>query len=163
MVLYFIEYYLKVLFRRARMCELRGNLYATLAARRNWALPLQRLRPVPQNERTQPTSHQTEKTTGEYWPCIAFRLCQIVLNNLYVFWLFFIFEIIVIVCVIFGWRTRKFGSLWSVSPIYVIFPSKKIAIFQVRAAINSWATGWCIKWIIRSAAQNAKPEIRGKI
>lgn len=47
------------------MCELRGDLDPTLATRWHRALPLQCLWALPQNERTEPTPHQTQEKAGE--------------------------------------------------------------------------------------------------
>lgn len=41
------------------MRELRGDEYAAVASRRNWPLPVQRLRTLLQDERTEPAAHQT--------------------------------------------------------------------------------------------------------
>ena len=46
------------------MCELRGDLNASLAPRHNGQLPLQRLRPLPQDERDKPTSGETQELKG---------------------------------------------------------------------------------------------------
>lgn len=47
------------------MCELRSHLHPAVAAGRNGPLPLQRVRPVPQDERPEPTPYQAKAQTGE--------------------------------------------------------------------------------------------------
>ncbi len=41
------------------MCELWRHVYPAVAPRRHGPLPVQRLRSLPQNERTKPAPHQT--------------------------------------------------------------------------------------------------------
>lgn len=41
--------------RRQGVCELRGDLYPTVATRWHWTLPVQRLWALPQDEWTEPT------------------------------------------------------------------------------------------------------------
>ncbi len=47
------------------MCELRSHLHPAVAAGRNGPLPLQRVRPVPQDERPEPAPYQAKAQTGE--------------------------------------------------------------------------------------------------
>lgn len=47
------------------MRQLRGHEYAALAARRHRPLPLQRVRTLLQDERTEQTAHQAQAKTGE--------------------------------------------------------------------------------------------------
>ena len=47
------------------MCELRGNDNAIVAARRQRQLFVQRLRTLPQSQRTTQTPHQTQEKTGK--------------------------------------------------------------------------------------------------
>ncbi len=46
------------------MCQLRGDLDAAVAPRRNRPLPLQRLWPLPQAQQRQPTAGKADKTFG---------------------------------------------------------------------------------------------------
>ena len=46
------------------MCELRSNDNAIVEAGRQRQLSVQRLRTLPQSQRTQQTSHQTQEETG---------------------------------------------------------------------------------------------------
>jgi hypothetical protein len=48
------------------MCELWGYLHPSLEAGRERPLPLQRLRPLLQDERTEPSSHQAQETAGQF-------------------------------------------------------------------------------------------------
>lgn len=48
------------------MRELRRDIDATVETGRYRSLPLQRLRPLLQDERAEPTSHQAETTAGKY-------------------------------------------------------------------------------------------------
>lgn len=48
------------------MRELRRDIDATVETRRYRSLPLQRLRPLLQDERAESTSHQAETTAGKY-------------------------------------------------------------------------------------------------
>lgn len=56
------------------MRELRRDIDATVETRRYRSLPLQRLRPLLQDERPEPTSHQAETTAGKYLSWTAFFL-----------------------------------------------------------------------------------------
>ena len=56
------------------MRELRRDIDATVETRRYRSLPLQRLRPLLQDERAEPTSHQAETTAGKYLSWTAFFL-----------------------------------------------------------------------------------------
>lgn len=47
------------------MRELRRDQHATVASRRHRTLPLQRLRTLLQDERTEQAAHQTETKTGK--------------------------------------------------------------------------------------------------
>lgn len=47
------------------MRELRRNFYSTVAARRHWALPLQRMRSLPQDERNESALGQAAASTGK--------------------------------------------------------------------------------------------------
>ena len=47
------------------MRQLRRHVDAVVATRRKRPLPVQRLRPVLQNERTEPPAHQAQATHGE--------------------------------------------------------------------------------------------------
>lgn len=74
------------------MCELWGDVDAIMEARRYWSLPLQRLRPVLQDERTKQAFNQTKKKTGKcMYSIFAFFL---ILSNLVLtgFLLFFFDE-----------------------------------------------------------------------
>lgn len=53
-------------FRRQGVCQLWSDEHTPLAPRRHRSLPLQRLWTLLQNERTEQTSHQTQKKTGEW-------------------------------------------------------------------------------------------------
>lgn len=48
------------------MRQLWRNVDASVAARRHRPLPLQRVRPLLQNERTKSTAYQAQTTFGEY-------------------------------------------------------------------------------------------------
>lgn len=50
------------------MCELRRHVHPAVAAGRHRTLPVQRLRPLPQDERPEQTSHQAQAQTGESRP-----------------------------------------------------------------------------------------------
>ncbi|TGZ55517.1 hypothetical protein DBV15_06695 [Temnothorax longispinosus] len=50
--------------RGSRVRELRRHIDTPLETRRHWPLPLQRLRALLQDERTESTSHQAETTPG---------------------------------------------------------------------------------------------------
>jgi len=52
--------------RRSGMRQLRRDVHTSVASRRHRTLSVQRLRTLPQDERTEPTAHQTETTTGLY-------------------------------------------------------------------------------------------------
>jgi hypothetical protein len=56
--------------------ELRSNIDTAVEARRDRALPMQRLRVVPQDEWTKSTSHQAEATLGKP-PLITFESNQL--------------------------------------------------------------------------------------
>ena len=45
--------------------QLWSDLHAAVATGRHRPLPVQRVRPLPQDERTQPTSHQAATTSGQ--------------------------------------------------------------------------------------------------
>lgn len=47
------------------MRQLRGHIHAAVEARQHRALPVQRLRALPQDERTEQTVDQTETQAGE--------------------------------------------------------------------------------------------------
>ena len=47
------------------MCELRRDIDAAVETRRQRSLPLQRVRPLLQNERHQPTARQAKEENGE--------------------------------------------------------------------------------------------------
>ena len=47
------------------MCQLRSYLYSTVASRPERPLPLQRVRPLLQDERHQPAPRQTKKKNGK--------------------------------------------------------------------------------------------------
>ena len=51
---------------RQGVCELRLHLHPAVATGWHGPLPVQRLRPVPQDERTEQTPHQAAAETGEY-------------------------------------------------------------------------------------------------
>jgi len=51
--------------RGARMRQLRCDVYAALAQRWQWTLPVQRLRVVLQDEWSEQAAHQAQKKTGE--------------------------------------------------------------------------------------------------
>lgn len=51
--------------RRPRVRELRGHLYAAVAPRRHWSLPVQCLRTLPQDERTKQAAHQAQEAVGK--------------------------------------------------------------------------------------------------
>lgn len=53
--------------RGPRVCELRREQHATVATRRHGPLPVQRVRPLPQDQRSQPTARQAEQTAGEHF------------------------------------------------------------------------------------------------
>lgn len=56
------------------MRQLRLRVDAAVAQGRHRALPVQRLRPLPQDERHQQAAHQTTETTGETQRnCAAYR------------------------------------------------------------------------------------------
>ena len=68
-----LEKYLRVfivVFRGKGMCELWRDFHSPLAARRHRALLVQRLRTLPQNERTKQTFNQAQETFGEYYPLV---------------------------------------------------------------------------------------------
>lgn len=52
--------------RRQGVCELRGDLYPTVATRWHWALPVQRLWALPQDEWAEPTPDQAQAKAGEW-------------------------------------------------------------------------------------------------
>jgi len=52
--------------RGSRVRELRRHIDTPLETRRHWSLPLQRLRALLQDERSESTPHQTETTPGKY-------------------------------------------------------------------------------------------------
>lgn len=47
------------------MRELRGDQHASMATRWHRSLPLQRVRPLLQDERAEPAAHQAQAETGE--------------------------------------------------------------------------------------------------
>jgi len=51
--------------------ELRRHVDTPLETGRDWSLPLQRLRPLLQDERPESTPHQAEATPGKYLSCLA--------------------------------------------------------------------------------------------
>lgn len=57
-----------VLYRGPWVCELRSHLYASVETGQHWTLSVQRLRPVPQDERPEQTAHQTQTKAGESRP-----------------------------------------------------------------------------------------------
>jgi len=57
--------------RGSRVRELRRHVDTPLETRRHWPLPLQRLRALLQDERSESTSHQTETTPGKYLSCVS--------------------------------------------------------------------------------------------
>lgn len=56
------------------MRQLRLRVHAAVAQGRHRTLPVQRLRPLPQDERHQQAAHQTTETTGEAHRKTALRL-----------------------------------------------------------------------------------------
>ena len=48
------------------MCQLWRNIHPALAQRWHWSLPLQRMRPLPQDERSQSATHQAQEATGKF-------------------------------------------------------------------------------------------------
>jgi len=57
--------------RGSRVRELRRHIDTPLETRRYWPLPLQRLRALLQDERSESTPHQTETTPGKYLSCVS--------------------------------------------------------------------------------------------
>ncbi|CAH2237297.1 jg15758 [Pararge aegeria aegeria] len=57
-----------------RVRELRRQQHAAVAPRRHGPLPVQRVRPVPQDQRRQPAVGQAEQAAGE-WPAPLVTLC----------------------------------------------------------------------------------------
>ena len=53
------------------MRELRGHVHASVETRQHRTLPVQRLRPLPQDERPEPTADQTQAQAGESRPLRA--------------------------------------------------------------------------------------------
>jgi len=51
--------------------ELRRHIDTPLETRRHWPLPLQRLRALLQDERSESSPHQAETTPGKYLSCIS--------------------------------------------------------------------------------------------
>lgn len=49
----------------ARMCQLRREQHAAVAARLHRPLPMQRVWTVPQDKRREPAAGETEQTAGE--------------------------------------------------------------------------------------------------
>lgn len=54
------------------MRELRRHIDTPLETRRHWPLPLQRLRALLQDERSESSPHQAETTPGKYLSCVSF-------------------------------------------------------------------------------------------
>lgn len=63
------------------MCELRLYLNPAVEERRNRTLPVQRVRPLPQDERHQSTSHQATETPGK---CTAVDYCILIILTVYI-------------------------------------------------------------------------------
>lgn len=60
------------------MCQLRGHLYAPVEAGRDRALPVQRVRAVPQDERRQQAAQQAAEEAGQ---CLFYQ--QLKIDKLY--------------------------------------------------------------------------------
>lgn len=50
------------------MRELRRQQHPAVAARLHWALPVQRVRTLPQDQRREPAAREAEQTAGECLP-----------------------------------------------------------------------------------------------
>lgn len=59
------------------MCELWGDLDSAVAARWYRALPVQRLRALPQNERAEPAAHQAQKEAGKFLQARSYAILTI--------------------------------------------------------------------------------------
>lgn len=61
------------LIRGSWVRQLRGHIHTAVEARQHRALPVQRLRALPQDERTEQTADQTETQAGEC-VCVCKRM-----------------------------------------------------------------------------------------